>query len=174
MDCSPPGSSVHGTSQARILEWVAISFSRESSQHRNWTQIAHGWFSGRILTCHEGGPGSFPGPCSRGDPFLGFPCGSAGKESACNAGDLGLIPGVGRSPGEGKGYPLQYSGPENSMDWGVWQAIVHGVAKSRTGLGDFHAHTNSHLGIKTEMSTLPSRTANLTGFLLFYYLSRDL
>ena len=46
----------------------------------------------------------------------GFPCGSAGKESACNAGDLGLIPGLGRSPGEGKGYPLQYSGLENSMD----------------------------------------------------------
>ena len=50
----------------------------------------------------------------------GFLCGSAGKESACNAGDLGLIPGLGRSPGEGKGYPLQYSGLENSMDspWG--------------------------------------------------------
>ena len=48
--------------------------------------------------------------------FLGFPCGSAGKESTCNAGHLGLIPGLGRSPGEGKGYPLQYSGLENSMD----------------------------------------------------------
>ena len=48
--------------------------------------------------------------------FLGFPCGSAGKESACSAGDLGLIPGLGRCPVEGKGYPLQYSGPENSMD----------------------------------------------------------
>ena len=46
--------------------------------------------------------------------FLGFPCGSAGKESACNVGDLRLIPGLGRSPGEGKGYPLQYSGLENS------------------------------------------------------------
>ena len=50
----------------------------------------------------------------------GFPCGSAGKESTCNVGDLGLIPGLGISPGEGKGYPLQYSGLENSMDspWG--------------------------------------------------------
>ena len=48
--------------------------------------------------------------------FLGFPSVSAGKESTCNAGDLGLIPGLGRSPGEGKGYPLQYSGLENSMD----------------------------------------------------------
>ena len=51
--------------------------------------------------------------------FLGFPGDSAGKESACNVGDLGLIPGLGRAPGEGKGYPLQYSGLENSMDpWG--------------------------------------------------------
>jgi len=48
--------------------------------------------------------------------FLGFPCGSAGKESACNAGDLGLIPGLGQSSGEGKGYSLQCSGLENSMD----------------------------------------------------------
>ena len=48
--------------------------------------------------------------------FRGFPCGSAGRESACNAGDPGLTPGLGRSPGEGKGYPLQYSGLENPMD----------------------------------------------------------
>ena len=58
----------------------------------------------------------------------GFPCGSAGTESACNA-DLGSIPGLGRTPGEGKGYPLQYSGLENSMD-----CIVYGVTKSRTQL----------------------------------------
>ena len=57
----------------------------------------------------------------------GFLGGSAGKESACNAGDLGLIPELGRSPGEGKGYPLQYSGLENSMD-----SIVYGVAESDT------------------------------------------
>ena len=56
---------------------------------------------------------------------MGFPCGSAGEEFACNAGHLGSIPGVGRSPGEGKGYPLQYSGLENSMNY-----IVHGVAES--------------------------------------------
>ena len=62
----------------------------------------------------------------------GFPCGSAGKEFACNAGDLSSIPGLGRSPGEGKDYPLQYSDLENSMD-----CIVHGVAKSRTWLSDF-------------------------------------
>ena len=56
---------------------------------------------------------------------------SAGEESACDAGDLGSVPGLGRSPGEGKGYPLQYSGLENSMDY-----IVHGVAKSRTRLSN--------------------------------------
>ena len=56
---------------------------------------------------------------------MDFPGGSAGKESACNAGDLGSIPGLGRSPGEEKGYPLQYSGLENSMD-----CIVHGVTES--------------------------------------------
>ena len=52
--------------------------------------------------------------------LLGFPCGSAGKESALNAGDLGLIPGLGRSPGEGTDYPLQYSGLENFMDYNPW------------------------------------------------------
>ena len=61
--------------------------------------------------------------------FLGFPGGSAGKESACNAGALGLIPGLGRSPGEGNSYPLQYSGLENSMDY-----TVHEVTKSWTRL----------------------------------------
>ena len=64
-----------------------------------------------------------------------LPCGSAGKESAYNARDLGLIPGLGRSPGEGKGYPLQYSGLENSLD-----CVVHGVEKCQTLLSDFHFH----------------------------------
>ena len=59
----------------------------------------------------------------------GFPCSSVGKESACNAGDLGSIPGSGRSPGEGNGNPLQYSCLENPMDKGVWQATVHGVSR---------------------------------------------
>ena len=68
---------------------------------------------------------------------LGFPGGSEVKASACNAGDLGSIPGLGRSPGEGNGNPLQYSCLENSMDRGAWWAIVHGLAKSRTRLSDF-------------------------------------
>ena len=77
--------------------------------------------------------------CSRRDRlptpvFLGFPCGLAGKESTCNVGDLGSIPGLGRSLGEGKGYPLLYSGLENSMD-----CIVPGVTKNWTRLSDFHS-----------------------------------
>ena len=63
---------------------------------------------------------------------LGFPGGSDVKESACSAGDLALISGLGRSPGEGNGYPLQYSCLENSMDRGAWQAAVQGVSKSQT------------------------------------------
>jgi len=64
---------------------------------------------------------------------MGFPGSSAGKELACNAGDLGSTPGLGRPPGEGNGYLLQYSGLENSMD-----CIVHRVKNSRTWLSDFH------------------------------------
>ena len=66
--------------------------------------------------------------------IMGRPDGSAGRESTCNAGDLGWIPGLGRSPEEGKGYSLQYSGLENSID-----CIVHGVKKSQTRLSDFHS-----------------------------------
>ena len=90
---------------------------------------------GKETTCNAGDPRSIPGEGKirwRRDRlpapvFLSFLCGSAAKESAYNARDLGSIPGLGRSPGEGKGYPLQYSGLENSTD-----CIVHGVAKSQT------------------------------------------
>ena len=71
--------------------------------------------------------------------FLGFLCGSVGKESTCNVGDPGSIPGLGRSPGEEKGYPLQYSDLENSMDY-----TVHGVTKSHPPLSDFHFHIYYH------------------------------
>ena len=71
-----------------------------------------------------------PSICHEVMGLLGFPCGLASKESACNVEDLGSILGLGRSPGEEKGYPLQKSGLENS--------IVHGVAKSQTQLNDFH------------------------------------
>ena len=65
--------------------------------------------------------------------FIFFPCGLAGKKSACNLGDLGSFPGLGRSSGEGKGYPLQYSSLENSTD-----CVTDGVAKRQTRLSDFH------------------------------------
>jgi len=64
--------------------------------------------------------------------FLGFSGGSDGKESACSVGDLSSIPGLGRSPGKGNGYPLQYSCLKNSMDRGAWRATVHGVVESET------------------------------------------
>ena len=66
----------------------------------------------------------------------GFPGASDGKESACRAGDPGLIPGLGRSPGGGHGYPLQYSCLEHPMDRGTWWATVQGVSKSQTRLSD--------------------------------------
>ena len=71
---------------------------------------------------------------------MGFPGGSDGKESVCNAGDLGLIPGLGRSPGGGHGNPLQYSYLENLMDRGTWWATDRGVAKSPARL---HTHTRA-------------------------------
>ena len=89
--------------------------------------------------------------------FLGFPCGSAGKEFTCNVGDLGSIPGLGRSPGEGKGYPLQYSGLENCMD-----CIVDGVAKSQTQLSNFHFHFKFH---KESLNLTISVFLNLCSFL---------
>ena len=75
------------------------------------------------------------GPSSQSYGFsiaLRFPGGSDGKEPAYSVGDLGLIPGPGRSPGEGNGNPLQYSCLENPMDREAWQATVHGIAKSQT------------------------------------------
>ena len=73
----------------------------------------------------------------------GFPGGSDGKESACSAGDLGLIPGSGRPPGEGNGNPLQYSCLGNPTDRGAWRATVHGVTKSQTVVTNTLLHWNS-------------------------------
>ena len=84
---------------------------------------------------------------------MGFPCGSAGQESTCNAGDLGSIPELGRSPGEGKGYPFQYSGLENSMDY-----TVHGITKSQTRLSDFHFHVQLFLTPWTTVCPAPLST----------------
>ena len=85
--------------------------------------------------------------CVSVHPLMGFPCGSADKQSTCNVGDLGSIPGFGRSPGEGNSYPLQYSSLENAMD-----CIAHGVAKNWTQLSNFHfslSSINGHLDCST-------------------------
>ena len=98
-------------------------------------------------------PGQFcglysPRDCKESDTteqlslFQGFPGGSEVKASACNAGDLSLIPGLGKFPGEGNDDPLQYSCLENHMDGGAWWATVHRVAKSRTRLSDFTHFTH--------------------------------
>ena len=93
---------------------------------------------------------------------MGFPCGLAGKESACHVGDLGLIPGLGRSPGEGNGYTLQYSGLKKSMD-----CIVHGVAKSRTLLSDFHSHF--YMKCSLGISNFPKEVSSLSHSTVFLY-----
>ena len=86
--------------------------------------------------------------------ILGFPGGSGGKEFACNLGDPGLIPGLGRYHAEGHGDPLQHSRLENFMDKGAWWAIVHGVTKSRTQLSNFtslHSILRKDMGKKAVM-----------------------
>ena len=119
--------------------WVQ-SLGREDPLRRKWqpTPVFLGFpggSDGKDFAYSAGDLGSIPGlGRSPGEgirlpspAFLGFPGSSAGKQSACNAGDLGLIPGSGRSADEGNGYPLQYSGLENSTD-----CVVHGVTKSWT------------------------------------------
>ena len=104
---------------------------------------------------------------------MGFRHSSIGKESACNAGDLGLIPGSGRSPGEGKGNPLQYSCLENLMDRGAWQATVHGVAIVRHDLASkqpppssvFHTFSQSGTCMLPCIMTLGS-TENVRGHMM--------
>ena len=94
---------------------------------------------GRESTCNARDSSLIPGMGrDRLPTAVGSPSGSAGRESSCSAGDLGLIPGLGRCPGEGKGYPFQYSGLENSPR----DCIVHVVTKSQTRLSDFHFHLN--------------------------------
>ena len=74
----------------------------------------------------------------------GFPDGSDSKKSACNAGDVGSVPGLGRSPGEGNGSPLQYSCLKSPMDRGAWRVTVHGIAESQIGLSN-HTTTNKDI-----------------------------
>ena len=182
MDYSPPGSSVHGILQARILEWVAIPFSRGSSWPRDqiWVFCIAGrlftiwvtredfkcshcglqiWFrskhslsvkkKNRKLQCKadEAGCWEYKHKILNFENALSYYTHThtkaswwlSSKESTCNArdtGDLGLIPGSGRSLGEKNGNQLQYSCLENSMYRGDWWATVHGVTKSWTGLSN--------------------------------------
>ena len=111
-----------------------------------------------------------------------FPGGSDGKESACNARDPGLTPGLGRSPGEGHGYPLQYSCLENPMDRRAWWVTIHGVTKSQTQLSYLHFHffsshtnvTNSRRRERTLLLSVPQGTLmplhNSIGYFFFWSL----
>ena len=96
--------------------------------------VARGWEEGRRGSDHYGCRVSFRGDENvlKLEAMMGLPWWLSSKESACNAGDLGLTPGLGRSPGEGNGNPLQYSYLENPMDRGAWWATVHGVTKNWT------------------------------------------
>ena len=158
MDCSPPGSSVHGILQARILEWAAMPSSRGSSLDRTqgsnpgllgllqWQlgslplapsgkqdQTKHGG-KDRVSINHVQSP--LPVSLQFFSYYLymaeGVLCSSNRKESACNARDQSSIPGSGRSSGERNGNPLRYSCLENSTDREAWRATVHGVTKSQT------------------------------------------
>ena len=134
--CDPTDCTMHGILQARLLEWVAFPFSRGSSQPRDQTQSPT-LQADSLPAEPQGKPQRtkarikpptlkgfsavrwLSGTDSNLPPAPGF---LDGKESAFNAGDSGLISGLGRSPGEGDGNPLQYSCLENSMDRGAWQA----------------------------------------------------
>ena len=93
--------------------------------------------------------------------FLGFPGGSDGEESSCNAGDLGSIPGLGRYPGGGNGFLLQYSCLANPMDRGAWRATVHGVAESPTRLR-LALHLSPH--VSTRWRCCPARGSKAAGW----------
>ena len=115
----------------RLCKYILLDCPWHESYHRldwgnRWWKLELRWWESNYAALSQE-------PHTIVSIFISSPCGSAGKECACNAGDLGSISGLGRSPGEGKGYPLQYSGLENPMD-----CIVHEVAKSRTQLSDFH------------------------------------
>ena len=155
-DCSPPGSSVHGISQARILYWVAMPSSRGSSLPEDWTHLSCTglWF---FTTEPLGKPNSSL-------TFLilwkGSPGGATGKEPAyqCSSHKRhGLNPGLGKSPRGGRGNPLQCSCLENPMNRGAWRAIAHGGCRVGHDWSDFLAQhsTQCYETIFTENNSLP-------------------
>ena len=112
MDCSLPGSSVHGIPRARKLEWVAIPFSRGSSRHMDWTQVSH--IAGRFFTVWATREAHFRDIEQKG---------KINTRSSTSSLRIKISHALGRSPGEGKGYPLQYSGLENSMNRGLYSPL---------------------------------------------------
>ena len=149
MGYSLPGSSVLGILQARILEWGAIPFSRRSSQLRDWTQVS--WIAGGFFTVWATREVPTHWSCfiyfntifSSSVLFWASLVAQLVKNApAMRDTWVRSVSGLGRSPGEGKGYPHQYSGLENSMD-----CIVHGVAKRWTWLNDFHSLTQPEMSV---------------------------
>ena len=135
-------ASLNLKNEFQLENWNGASLVTQLVKNPPAMQETPLWFLGQEVPL-EKGQATHP-------VFLGFPSDSAGRESTCSAGDLGLIPGLGRSPGEGNGYPLQYSGLEISMDY-----IVDGVAKSWTQLSDFHFHFQSETRGKHIISRWP-------------------
>ena len=155
--CSPPGPSVHGIPQARVLEWVAMPSSRESSQPRDRTRVSYVSCIGRWVLYHQHHLGKVK--LLIRVRLFGTPWTVAYKlpQSSCtyiyctwafqmalvvklanarNIRDVDSNPRLGRFPGGGHGNPLQYSCLENPMDRGAWKATVHGVTKCQTGLSN--------------------------------------
>ena len=135
MDFSLPGSSVHGIFQTRILEWVVMPSSRVSSLPRDRARVSYVYLHRQVDSLPLVPPGKYLDILVLRCEYVLLQsfCGSSdSKESACNAGELGSIPGSGRSPEEGNSFPLQYSCLENPVDRGAWWATVHEVTKSRT------------------------------------------
>ena len=135
-------ASLNLKNEFQLENWNGASLVTQLVKNPPALQETPLWFLGQEVPL-EKGQATHP-------VFLGFPSDSAGRESTCNAGDLGLIPVLGRSPGEGDSYPLQYPGLEISMDY-----IVHGVAKSWTRLSDFHFHFQSETRGKHIISRWP-------------------
>ena len=142
MACSLQGSSVCGIFQERVLEWGAITVPANLVTEENNKGSGYNLHIPRLLFYRH--PFKFRVVLLLHIEYEGLhieylkdvPGGSDGKESACSAGDLYSISGSGRSPGEGNGYPLQYSCLENFMTIGAWEATVHGATKSQTQLSD--------------------------------------
>ena len=111
-----------------LTGWISLQSKGLSRVFSNTTVQKHQFFRPQLSLS------------SNSHIHMGFPCGSAGKESACSVGDLGLTPGLGRSLGEGNGYPCQYPGLENSVD-----CIVHGVAKSQTQLNELYCLSQPYM-----------------------------